>query len=96
VQNCISLALAETTDLQGVQMVNLLITTAGIFLLSVTLLPNIVSANTDGDWEYGLSSNGWFPDSSGNTLFPIDGGGDFTIPISDILDNLEFTFKGIV
>lgn len=60
---------------------------------SAALLPAAVSAAEADDWQFGASIYGWFPDISGTTNVPI-GSGDFTIGISDILDNLEFTFQG--
>ena len=65
-----------------------------IFSLSVALLPGIVCAQANNDWEDGLSIYGWLPDISGTTSFPDGGGGDFTVPIKNILDNLSFTFQG--
>ena len=75
-------------------MNNKLKRTMGIFSLSAALFSNVVYADTNEDWNYGVSVYGWFPDMSGTTSFPDDGGGDFTIPIGDILDNLSFTFQG--
>ena len=66
----------------------------GIFSLSVALFSNVVYADTNEDWNYGISIYGWFPDISGSTSFPTGGGGEFTVPIGDILDNLTFTFQG--
>ena len=67
---------------------------ARIFLLSVALVPNVVLAGSDDSWEYGAAIYGWLPDISGKTSFPDGSGGDFTIPVSTILDNLSFTFQG--
>ena len=69
---------------------------ACICFLFVALLPNFVCADTDDSWKLGLSIYGWFPDISGKTSFPDGSGGDFTIPIDNILDNLDFTFQGTV
>jgi len=66
----------------------------GIFFLIVALVPNVVYADTNDSWEYGISIYGWFPDLSGKTSLPDGSGGDFTVPISDILDNLQFTLQG--
>lgn len=71
-----------------------LIKAVSIISLSVLIVPNAVFAQTDDPWEFGLSIYGWFPDISGETSFPDGSGGDFTIPISSILDNLQFTFQG--
>lgn len=63
-------------------------------LLVTAVAPFAVSANDDDSWQYGLSIYGWFPDISGTTAFPLAPGEDFTVSISDILDNLQFTFQG--
>lgn len=61
-------------------------------LLSAGMLPATLSAD---DWEFGAAIYGWFPDISGQTAFtPPGGGGDFTVEIGDILENLQFTFQG--
>lgn len=65
-----------------------------IAVLSTVMMPVALSADSDDAWQYGLSIYGWFPDISGTTAFPIAPGEDFTVSISDILDNLEFTFQG--
>ena len=66
----------------------------GIFSLSAALLPAALYADTSDSWEFGASIYGWFPDISGSTAFPHGGGGDFTVPVGDILDKLQFTFQG--
>jgi hypothetical protein len=63
-------------------------------LLAAVLLPATASASDSDSWQYGLSIYGWFPDISGTTAFPLGAGEDFTVPIGDILDNLQFTFQG--
>ena len=70
-------------------------TVMGALLVSAALMPVSLHADTNDSWDFGLSVYGWFPDISGTTNFPVQpGGGDFTIGIGDILDNLEFTFQG--
>jgi hypothetical protein len=86
--------LGQSNQYTGTDMNSSLKKVISIFSLSVALLPNIVCADTTEDWEFGLSIYGWFPDISGTTSFPTGGGGDFTVPIGDILDNLSFTFQG--
>ena len=62
---------------------------------SVALVLPAALASDQEPWQFGLSINGWFPDISGQTSFtPPGGGGDFTIGIDQILDNLEFTLQG--
>jgi len=73
---------------------NSLTKAASIISLSAALLPNAVFAQTSESWEFGASIYGWLPDISGTTSFPDGSGGDFTIPVSTILDNLSFTFQG--
>jgi hypothetical protein len=52
-------------------------------------------ASSSSDWEFGASIYGWFPDISGRTRFSEGpGGGEIDVPVSDILDNLEFTLMG--
>jgi len=67
---------------------------ASALCLSAVLFSTATPADTGDDWHYGLSINGWLPDLSGTTTFPNGGGGDFTVPIDTILDNLSFTFQG--
>lgn len=62
--------------------------------LTAALLPATVSADDSDSWEFGASVYGWLPDISGSTTFPDGSGGDFTLPIDTILDNLKFTFQG--
>ena len=70
-------------------------TCMGALLATAALAPVSLHADTADSWDFGLSIYGWFPDISGTTNFPVQpGGGDFTIGIGDILDNLEFTFQG--
>ena len=57
------------------------------------IFPGIAAAQ-DSEWEFGLGVYGWFPDISGTTSFPIGEDEDFTVPIDDILDKLDFTFQG--
>ncbi len=53
-------------------------------------------AAAQGDaWQVGLSIYSWFTDISGETVFA-EPGGDFEIGVENILDNLEFTFMGIL
>lgn len=53
------------------------------------------TASSSEGWEFGASIYGWLPDISGRTRFSEGpGGGEINVPISDILDNLEFTFQG--
>ena len=73
---------------------NKLTKTVSIFSIAFAMIPNVVSAQTDDDWEFGASIYGWFPDISGQAVLPDGSGGDFTVPISTILDNLSFTFQG--
>jgi hypothetical protein len=73
---------------------NKLTKAVSIISLAVAILPNVAFAQSDESWEFGLSIYGWFPDISGETSFPDGSGGDFTIPVSNILDNLQFTFQG--
>jgi hypothetical protein len=68
---------------------------ARALLLSAVLLPAAAPADDGDSWEFGAGIYGWFPDISGRTEFPNGGGGDFTIGIGDILDNLEFTFQAM-
>ena len=65
-----------------------------ILSLSVTFLPGVVNADSSDSWDYGLSIYGWFPDLSGQVSVPAGEGGDFSVPIDSILDNLKFTFQG--
>jgi len=65
-----------------------------VISLTAALLPAAVSADNSDSWEFGASVYGWFPDISGSTSFPDGSGGDFTLPIDTILDNLKFTFQG--
>lgn len=68
--------------------------TTAIIVLAL-LSPAAVLAESDGAWDFGLSIYGWFPDISGTTRFSPGGeGGDFTVEIGDIVDNLQFTFQG--
>ena len=67
---------------------------ASVFFLLMTLLPNLACADTDDSWNFGFSIYGWFPDISGKTSFPDGSGGDFTIPVDSILENLDFTMQG--
>ena len=71
---------------------------ASLFLvltISVSTLPSDAMAQDDGDWEFGASINGWFPDISGEPAFSTGpGSGDFTIDIGTMLDNLKMTFQG--
>ncbi len=67
------------------------------------ILPAAYAQDTDEDdettsssegWEFGAGIYGWLPDISGRTRFSEGpGGGEIDVPISDILDNLEFTFQ---
>lgn len=67
----------------------------GAALISISMFPACVTADSGDTWEFGLSIYGWFPDISGRTSFtPPQGDGDFTVEIGKILDNLEFTFQG--
>jgi hypothetical protein len=75
---------------------NRLTKAVSIISLSVAVLPNLAFAQTDDPWEFGLSIYGWFPDISGETSFPGGSGDDFTIPISTILDKLQFTLQGAI
>jgi len=64
-------------------------------IVAAALLPATLHADTENSWEFGVSINGWFPDLSGKTTFDQGpGGGDFSIGIGDILDNLQFTLQG--
>lgn len=64
-------------------------------LIAAALMPSSLLADTTSDsWEFKAAIYGWFPDISGQTHVPVPGGGDFTIGIGDILDNLKFTFQG--
>ena len=58
--------------------------------------PAVTRAATDDDeWAFGAALYGWLPDISGTTTFAgAPGGGDFTIGIDQILDNLQFTVMG--
>lgn len=62
-------------------------------VVSAVLAPMSLFADTSDEWQFGAAIYGWFPDISGTTNVPI-GDGEFTIGVSDILDNLEFTFQG--
>lgn len=64
-------------------------------LLSAFLLPAAVRADDGDSWVFGAGIYGWLPDISGRTSFPDGSGGDFTVSVGDILDNLEFTFQGM-
>ena len=57
------------------------------------LIPGTATAQ-DSDWEFGLGIYGWFPDIDGTTSFPVGEDQDFTIPIGDVIDKLDFTFQG--
>ena len=57
------------------------------------LIPGTAAAQ-DSDWEFGLGIYGWFPDIDGTTSFPVGEDQDFTIPIGDVIDKLDFTFQG--
>ena len=63
-------------------------------LISAALFPASLLADTSDSWEFGAAIYGWFPDISGTTNVPVEGGVDFTLGIGDILDNLSFTFQG--
>ena len=64
-------------------------------LLSAVLLPAAAPADEGDPWVFGASINGWFPDIAGRTAFPSGpGGGDFTVDVKDIIENLEFTLQG--
>ncbi|MEM1411252.1 MAG: hypothetical protein AAGH19_02760 [Pseudomonadota bacterium] len=53
------------------------------------------STTSSDDWMFSGSVYGWFPDIGGRTNFSEGpGGGSIDVPVSDILDNLEFTFQG--
>jgi hypothetical protein len=60
--------------------------------LSAVLAP-VGAFAQDSGWEFGVSIYGWFPDIKGTTRFPIDDN-DFEVPISDIVDKLDFTLQG--
>ena len=75
-------------------MKNRLKKTIGAVSLAAALLPAAVSADSNDSWEFGGAIYGWFPDISGSTEFPNGEGGEFTLPIDTILDNLKFTFQG--
>ena len=52
------------------------------------------ATSSSESWEFGAGIYGWLPDISGRTRFSEGpGGGEIDVPISDILDNLEFTFQ---
>ena len=65
-----------------------------VFSLTAAILPALASADDNDSWEFGASVYSWLPDISGSTTFPDDSGGDFTLPISTIIDNLNLTFQG--
>ena len=66
-----------------------------VLLLSASILPAAAPADEGDPWVFGASINGWFPDIAGRTAFPSGpGGGDFTIDVKDIIENLEFTLQG--
>lgn len=68
---------------------------AAITAVSAALLPAAAVAQTADAWQFGASLYGWFPDISGQTTFTrAPGGGDFTVGVGDILENLEMTFQG--
>jgi hypothetical protein len=75
-------------------MSNLIKKSAIALGLTAILLPSVISADTNDSWEFGASVYGWFPDISGQTSFPNGSGGEFVIPVGDILDNLQFTLQG--
>lgn len=75
-------------------MNTLSVSTLRALLLSAIILPAAAQADEGDSWAFGASINGWFPDISGTTRFPNGGGGDFTVGIGDILDNLQFVFQG--
>jgi hypothetical protein len=62
--------------------------------VSIALGPTLALANESEGWQFGASIYGWFPDISGETAFPNNGSGEFTVDIENILDNLEFTLMG--
>ena len=66
----------------------------GLGALLLVLASGNASAQSNDDWEYSLTIYAWLPDISGTTTFGPGGGSDFTIPIGDILDNLDFTAQG--
>lgn len=65
-----------------------------VAILSAAVMPAALSANDSDSWRYGLSVYGWFPDMTGTTNFPLAPGEEFSVPIDDILSNLDFTFQG--
>ena len=69
--------------------------TLQILSLSAALLPAAVCADSGDSWKFGASVYGWFPDIAGTTSYPLGpGGGEIDVPISDVLDKLDFTFQG--
>jgi hypothetical protein len=62
--------------------------------VSIALWPAGAFANEPERWHFGASIYGWFPDISGETVFPDEGNGEFTVDIENILDNLKFTLMG--
>lgn len=66
----------------------------GILPLLLALSPIAAGSDQNGDWEFGASIYGWFPDISGRTAIALGGGADFEVEVGDILDNLQFTLQG--
>jgi hypothetical protein len=67
---------------------------AGAAMLAL-IAPAAAQAQPRDEWQFGATIYAYFPDISGRTRFaPAGGGGEFTLDIGTILDNLKFAFMG--
>lgn len=67
---------------------------AGAAMLAL-IAPAAAQAQPRDEWQFGATIYGYFPDISVTTRFaPAGGGGEFTLDIGTILDNLKFAFMG--
>jgi hypothetical protein len=64
--------------------------------LLTCLLPLVCAAQTsDGDWQWSATLYGWFPTISGQTSFPVAGGGpSIDVNPDTLLKSLKFGFMG--
>lgn len=67
----------------------------GILSVSIVILGFSITGTAmaqGDDWKFGIEGYGWAPRIDGETA----SGSDFTIDLNNILDNLNFTFMGVV
>ena len=62
-------------------------------LILIAAIAQPVSAQAQDEWEWRGTIYAWLPTIEGTTEFPTEGPG-LEVDVSDILDNLDFTFMG--